>query len=126
MNMVTTINQLTRSNHTSDPRFETVIDVHYEKFRYFYELLQGTHELVKDMECSEDRRVLQVKLLPIQTTHLQEIQTIVEDNIVTSNEMQQTYFNVNISKEKKSLNITIECKSIVEECEIYGIGPDTY
>lgn len=123
--MVAVISQLTQPESTDCSKFDQVIDHHFEKFRYFYNLLQcDGFDTVKSMDCScaDDHQSLQVELLFDKKNQRDVFNTSFMERINTSKTFQAKYFIVVLTPTKNSLNISIENKLISREDDIYGAG----
>lgn len=124
-NMVTIINTMTNSHIEDDPRFDQVIDHHFEKFRHFYSLLCDELQDVADLdcECSDDRLSLSIEVT-LKGKGTKRIQSIY-DRIKSAETEYSQYFNTVLTVRKESLNISIENNYISGESEIHGIGSYT-
>lgn len=123
--MVTLINTMTSSHIEDDPRFDQVIDHHFEKFRHFYSLLCDELQDVADLdcECDENLSVLSIEVT-LKDKDSKRIQSIY-DRIKSAETEYSQYFKTVLTVRKESLNISIENNFISGESEIHGIGSYT-
>lgn len=126
--MVTVINRLTESKEENFLLFDHVIDHHFEKFRYFHQLLKcDGYEYATDMscECAPDNQSMAVELVFGKKQQRDTFKTAFEHEVKNSEAFQAKYFVVVLTPTKNSLNISIENKKISREDEIYGDRSDS-
>lgn len=122
-NVVTVFNQLTQSELADYTLFRNVLEHHYEKFKYFYSLMDDYPlNIIQKIVCKDPNRIDRL-VINIKFTSGEDrvsFNSKFSERVKENTTYHATYFRVRLSGEGNSLNISIENKSISEEDEIYG------
>lgn len=114
--MISVFNRLTESKLADYNLFEKLISLHFEKFRFFYYIIEDISlTKVQKIECSETTS----KLLVIIKFKTNIERDKFERSLKKTNSFYSKYFNTEFETEKNKLNISIENKKIRREEEIY-------
>jgi hypothetical protein len=123
--VLTLFNQLTHrelADYSIGERVGFIMTNHYEKFKYFYHLMEDVKiNKVDKIKCSdsEDTRSLVVRVDFDDKKHMNRFQKEFSNIAAAFRGYPAKYFSVDISIDKKSLYITIENKNISSEEDIY-------
>lgn len=126
--MISVVNRLTLNGVADCNLFDDVMENHFEKYRYFYDLLSDVdYSQITSLSCScgEDQQSISIEVDFDKKAHRDKFEKAFNKKIVKSSVFQSTYFAATCADGKKTLNISIENKTISGEDEIYGAGLNT-
>lgn len=127
--MITVFNQLTQSELTDYSLFENVLDNHFEKYRFFYEVMEpiSLNDVKKICcECPAHGTELLIIVKFNSKKHLDQFIESFRSRLDVTNCFLADYFLTTLSRDGNSLNISIENKNISKEGEIYEDRFDSY
>jgi len=122
LDVITLFNQLTHDELADYSLFEKVLESHYEKFKYFYRLMENISlEGVNKIRCSnsDSPGAIEFRIDFESNKNLREFNKEFSNITKTFKGYPAKYFSVDIKVDKKSLYITIENKNICSEEDIY-------
>lgn len=121
--VLTLFNQLTHSELADYSIFENVLDNHYEKFKYFYHLMEDIDLInIDKIRCSESfiPNALEIRVSFENVKHLNDFNKKFTNITKSFRGYYIKYFIVSSTIDKKSLYISIENKNnISSEEDIY-------
>lgn len=129
--VLTLFNQLTHhelADYQIGEKVGFIVTNHYEKFKYFYHLMEDVKiNKVDKIRCSdsEDEKALVIRVDFDNKKHMTNFKAEFSDITHTFRGFPAKYFTVDITIDKKSLYITIENKNISSEEDIYEDRFDT-
>lgn len=113
--MISVFNRLTKPELEDCLVFESIIENHFEKFRYFYLILKLLSlDNVKNISCVEHGQSLAVCISCDTKDDMKELKEDIKEYISDDDEYSK-YFDVSLKRKKNKLNISIENKE-----EFYG------
>jgi len=115
-------NQLTRNELADCSLFENIINRHYEKFKYFYYIIDNISlKNILDIKCQEESTKLYI-YISFKTKKERDKFFNTFNNEVNSKSSfkYKDYFIFNVIKGIKNINITIENNNILREELLYG------
>jgi len=127
--MITVFNQLTQSELTDYSLFEDVLDNHFEKYRFFYsvmEFISLKHVKKIYCECPANKRELIIIVKFSGKKHMADFIDEFQHNLENTRTFLRDYFITTLNKDGNCLNISIENKSISRESDIYEDRFDSY
>lgn len=119
--LITIFNQLTSSELADYKLFSSIIENHYEKFKYLYSLIEDINLDTVDKiycHCDDDKDSLTIYIEASKTKYLNDI-------IFTINSNKKSYaffdyFDTNLVQDHKKLCIVISVRYGMKEDEIYA------
>lgn len=124
--MITVFNQLTQTELADSSLFEDVMQNHFEKFKYFYAVMQVLSlKLVDKIVCSTATTQLVISINFEKKGDREKFSESFRNSLLDCPSCLNKYFSVNVTTTGKKLNISIENKSISREDEIYEDRPNT-
>jgi hypothetical protein len=119
-NMIDVFNRLTDDQLADCQLFENIISTHYEKFKYFYLIIEDIClNTVQKIHCYEKDTKLDIFIEFKNKKDSGDFQNIITDYLSNWVTPYDDLFSMNIQKEAKKLNISIENKNICREENIY-------
>lgn len=124
--MITVFNQLTHSELTDYSLFEEVLDNHYEKYRFFYNIMEPIElDKVKNISCEVPAHETEL-LITVEFDSQKDLNSFLAIFEARLCDAVCRYFTVYLEQDGDVLNISIENKNISREGEIYEDRFDTY
>jgi len=119
--MISVFNQLTENELADCDLFEDILNLHYEKFKYFYLIIEDIClGDVQKIECTENTKQLIVIIKFDDNKDRDSFRKVMDKYTKNKNSVYYSkYFSVKIEKESNKLNISIENKKICREEDIY-------
>lgn len=116
---ISMFNQLTSSELADCSLFTDIIDHHYEKFQYFYNIFSNVDQsLISNITCNGGESYIKVSITPHENNNINQI--IYDINNSKHNYRLWEYFNINISECGGVLEIVISMNDDIEEGDMYG------
>lgn len=112
-------NQLTSSKLADCSLFNNILDQHYEKFQYLYDILSNVDQsLIENISCHESESYIKVYITPHENNNINQI-------IYAVNEYKHSYrlweyFDIDIMEINGILEISLSMHDDKEEGDIYG------
>jgi len=117
--MVTIFNQLTSSELADYTLFENILEYHYEKFRYFYFLINDIDlKKIEKIYCKEKKNNIKVYIVPHENKYINDI--VFAINNCKNDYSSSKYFTVDIIEEYNNIVVDIGMKNDREEGDIYA------
>jgi len=120
--IISVFNQLTRNELADCSLFENIINRHYEKFKYFYFIIDNISlKNIIDIKCQEESTRLNISI-SFKTKKERDLFFNIFNNKINNNcnFKYKDYFIFKIIKDTKSINVTIENNDIIVEEVLYG------
>jgi len=120
--IISVFNQLTRSELADCSLFENIINRHYEKFKYFYSIIDNINlKSIIDIDCQEESTKLNI-YISFKTKKERDTFFNIFINKINNrcSFKYKDYFIFNVMRDTKCINITIENNDIIMEEVIYG------
>ena len=117
--MITLFNQLTSSELADYTLFENILEYHYEKFRYFYFLINDVNlKKIEKIYCKEKRSNIMVYIIPHENKYINDIVFAINNS--KTQYATSKYFTLDIIEDHNTLVIDIGMCNDCEEGDIYA------
>jgi hypothetical protein len=115
--MVLIFNQLIDKELTDCDLFKDILDLHYEKFKYFYKIIEDMDlSSVQKINCEELESLLKI-IISFKNKSNRDL--FFKDFNSLKDSFSKDYFTLNIDKDTNKINITIINNNIYTEEDIY-------
>jgi hypothetical protein len=116
--LVNIFNRLTSSELADCDLFSDILENHYEKFKYFYSLIEDINvSKIDRIYCKTNKNTLRIVIEPEDTSYINKIIYSINSN--KDDYTFSKYFNLNLIESGDCLLVEIETKNNVKEEGIY-------
>jgi hypothetical protein len=121
IDMILVFNQFTNQGLADCDLFENILENHYEKFKYFYSIIEDMClDKVQKIHCEEQESGLEIYILFKNKKDRDEFVTKFNKyQSKCSKSYYDEYFELGMKNDANTLNISIENKNISKEEDIY-------
>lgn len=115
---ITIFNHIASNNLLEVDLFEQLLEYHFEKFRYFYSLLENINlQNIKCINCKEKKKSLKLYIVPLENKYINDIIDRINNqrNIYALHDS----FNLDVNVCDGQIEIQISLNPEAEEVELY-------
>ena len=118
-NVITVFNQLTQKELTDCALFESILNDHYEKFKFFYTTLECLDlKSIKSIDCITTKQSIEM-IIYTNNKSIKNLNTCISNGLKDSKCKYKDFFRFYIETEKNQINISITNNNFDNEVTLY-------